>query len=72
LTCLCSYRCSVPAAALVKSPALISLLHHEWTSQGWEDPLEAPYPDQFFGHTVEDCADAFDDEGFSSWYFDQE
>ena len=28
--------------------------------------------DPFFGHAGEDCADAFDDEGFSSWYFDQE
>ena len=51
---------------------IISLLRRHWTSQGWEDPLEAPYLDPFLGYAGEDCADAFDDEGFSSWYFDQE
>ena len=65
-------RCSVPVTDLVQCPALISLLRHHWTSQGWEDPLEAPYLDPFLGYAGEDCADAFDDEGFSSWYFDQE
>ena len=48
---------------------LIIISH--WTSHGWEDPLEDPYPDPFLGSAGEDCADAFDDEGFSSWYFDQ-
>ena len=67
-----SLRCSVPVTALVQCPALISLLRHHWTSHGWEDPLEAPYLDPFLGSAGEDCADAFDDEGFSSWYFDQE
>ncbi len=64
-------RCSVPATALVQCPALISLLRHQWTSQGWEDPLEAPDLDPFRGHAGEDCAEAFDDEGFSAWYLDQ-
>ena len=36
-----------------------------------DNPLEAPYLDPFFGYAGEDCAEAFDDEGFSSWYFDQ-
>ena len=64
-------RCSVPATALVQCPALISLLRHQWTSHGWEDPLEAPDLDPFLGYPGEDCAEAFDDEGLSSWYFDQ-
>ena len=65
-------RCSVPATALVQCPALISLLRHQWTSQGWEDPLEAPDLDPVHGYAGEDCAEAFDDNGLSAWYFDQE
>ena len=66
-----SLRCAVPVTDLVKFPALISLLRHHWTSQGWEEPLEAPYLDPFLGHAGEECADDFVDEGFSTWYFDQ-
>jgi hypothetical protein len=31
--------CSVPAAALIQCPALMSLLRHQWTLDGWDDPL---------------------------------
>jgi hypothetical protein len=65
-----SLPCSVTATDLVQCPALISLLRHQWTSHGWEDPLEAPDLDPFLGYAGEDCAEAFDDEGLSSWYFD--
>ena len=64
-------RCSVPATALVQCPALISLLRHQWTSQGWDDPLEAPDLDPWRGRMEEDCSEAFDDVGFQAWYFDQ-
>ena len=68
-------RYSVPAtpplSSIVQCPALISLLRHQWTSHGWEDPLEAPDLDPFLGYAGEDCAEAFDDEGLSSWYLDQ-
>ena len=67
-----SLRCSVPVATLVKCPALISLLRYHWTSQGWDDPLDAPYLDPFLCHAGEEWADDFVDEGFSTMYFDQE
>ena len=41
------------------------------SSHGWEDPLGDPYLDPFHGYAGEDCADAFDDDGLSAWYFDQ-
>ena len=63
-------RCSVPATALVQCPALISLLRHQWTSQGWDEPLEDPDLDPFHGSAEEDCAEAFHDDGFSPWYLD--
>ena len=66
-----SLRCAVPLPALVKCPALISLLRYHWTSQGWDDPLESPYLSPFFGDAGEECADDFVDEGFSTGYFDQ-
>ena len=63
-------RCSVPATALVQCPALISLLRHQWTPQGWDDPLQ--HPDLHRGGRVEeDCSEAFDDVEFQEWYFDQ-
>ena len=58
-------RCSVPTTALVQCPTLISLLRYQWTSDGWEDPLEAAALDPWRGYAGEDCSDAFDDEGFS-------
>ena len=61
-----------PYHPLVQCPTLISLLRYQWTSDGWEDPLEAPALDPWRGYAGEDCSDAFDDEGFSEWYFDQE
>ena len=64
-------RCSIPATALIQCPALISLLRYQWTSDGWEDPLEAPDLAPWRGYVEEDCSDAFDDAGFSEWYFDQ-
>ena len=64
-------RCSVPATALVQCPALISLLRHQWTPQGWDDPLQHPDLDQRGGRVEEDCSEAFDDVGFQEWYFDQ-
>ena len=67
-----SLRCAVPVPALVKCPALISLLRYHWTSHGWDDPLDAPYFDPFLGHAGEEWADDFVDEGFSTMYFDQE
>ena len=66
-----SLRCSVPVTALVQCPALISLLRHQWTSQGWEDPLQDPDLDPWRGRVEEDCSEAFDDEGFQAWYIDQ-
>ena len=62
-------HCFVPATVLVQCPALISLLRHQWTSQGWEDPDL----DQFHGSAEEDeedCAQAFHDDGFSPWCLD--
>ena len=64
-------RCSVPVTALVQCPTLISLLRHQWTSQGWEDPLQDPDLDPWRGRVEDDCSDAFDDEGFQAWYIDQ-
>ena len=66
-----SLRCSVPVTALVKCPALISLLRYHWTSHGWDDPLESPYLSPFFGDAGEECAEDFIDAGFSTGYFDQ-
>ena len=33
-------------------------------------PLEDPDLDPFHGYAGEDCAEAFDDDGLSAWYFD--
>ena len=33
--------------------------------------LEAPDLAPWRGYVEEDCSDAFDDAGFSEWYFDQ-
>ena len=56
---------------MAAAPALISLLRHHWTSQGWEDPLQDPDLDPWRGRVEEDCSEAFDDEGFQAWYIDQ-
>ena len=58
-------------AEVFNCPALISLLRYHWTSDGWEDPLKAPDLDPLHGYAGEDCAEAFDDEGFSARSFDQ-
>ena len=62
---------TIPATALIQCPALISLLRYQWTSDGWEDPLEAPDLAPCRGYVEEDCSDAFDDAGFSEWYFNR-
>ena len=64
-------RCSIPVTALIQCPALISLLRYQWTSDGWEDPLTAPALDPWRGEAGEDCAQAFENEGFNAWFFDQ-
>ena len=46
-------------------------LCHQWTPQGWEDPLEDPDLDPWRGRVEEDCSEAFDDVGFHAWCFDQ-
>ena len=63
-------RCSVPATALIQCPAIISLLRYQWTSDGWKDPLGAPNLDPWHGHKGEDCAETFNDEGFTAWRLD--
>ena len=54
-------------------PPFVSYL---WTSDGWQNPMGAPdldpVRDPWHGYAGEDCAKAFDDEGLTAWYLDQE
>jgi hypothetical protein len=55
--------CAVSATDLIRCPTLIRLLRHEWTRDGWEDPLEdqddtGPDADQWGAYGL------FDDDEF--------
>ena len=66
--------CSASATDIIRCPALIRLMRHQWTRQGWEDPLadhEDSGHDPWGAYGVledldDDCAWAFDDACFRS------
>ena len=66
--------CSASATDIIRCPALIRLMRHQWTPQGWEDPLadhEDSGHDPWAAYGVledldHDCAWAFDDPCFRS------